>query len=298
MGRSGTPSRLDGGATATSRRPAVGQRNFWRDKSSGTASRETVPGTAKARDTESHSYDAIDQNQGRYRRASWAGCGLTATGEALRTHKSRSAAGDGRVGLYAGFCPRAPPGIPVGGHPSRPAVAGGLERSTRRLGRAALERLRRTASRTSGPPPLSTLLRVGFTEPHRSPGVRWSLTPPFHPYRPRCRSSTAGGLFSVALSRGSPRVAVSDHPALWSPDVPRRRGLPRRRDRPADSSVVLSSLGSPAHHFVALPRVRTQQVQPVEATDQPVQLPPAHLSTAGRSISSTGRGGRRAPTAR
>src|SRR3954454_9812159 len=35
----------------------------------------------------------------------------------------------------------------MGGHPSRPAVAGGLERSTRRLGRAALERLRRTAAR-------------------------------------------------------------------------------------------------------------------------------------------------------
>ncbi len=92
------------------------------------------------------------------------------------------------------------------------------------------------------PPSLSTLLRVGFTEPHRSPGVRWSLTPPFHPYRLCLRRGTAGGLFSVALSRGSPRVAVSDHPALWSPDVPRRRGLPRRRDRPADSSVVPVSL--------------------------------------------------------
>src|SRR6476659_7494426 len=32
----------------------------------------------------------------------------------------------------------------MGGHPSRPVVAGRLERSTRRLGRAALERLRRT----------------------------------------------------------------------------------------------------------------------------------------------------------
>src|SRR3954467_3116267 len=93
-----------------------------------------------------------------------------------------------------------------------------------------------------GPSSLLPLLRGGFTEPHRSPGVRWSLTPPFHPYRLRHRSGTAGGLFSVALSRGSPRVAVSDHPALWSPDVPRRRGLPRRRDRPADSSVVPSSL--------------------------------------------------------
>jgi hypothetical protein len=33
----------------------------------------------------------------------------------------------------------------------------------------------------------------------------------------------SGGLFSVALSRGSPRVAVNNHPALRSPDVPRRR---------------------------------------------------------------------------
>ena len=34
-----------------------------------------------------------------------------------------------------------------------------------------------------------------------------------------------GGLLSVALSRGSPRVAVSHHLALWSPDVPRRDTL-------------------------------------------------------------------------
>jgi len=31
-----------------------------------------------------------------------------------------------------------------------------------------------------------------------------------------------GGLLSVALSRGSPRVGVTDHPALWSPDLPHR----------------------------------------------------------------------------
>src|SRR3954468_19634031 len=128
----------------------------------------------------------------------------------------------------------------MGGHPSRPAVAGRLERSTRRH-RAGSPR---TPAQDDGEPPsLSTLLRVGFTVPHRSPGARWSLTPPFHPYQQRYRSSTAGGLFSVALSRGSPRVAVNDHPALWSPDVPRRRGLPHRRDRPADSSVVSLSVG-------------------------------------------------------
>src|SRR4051812_41152890 len=137
----------------------------------------------------------------------------------------------------------------MGGHPSRPAVAGRLERSTRRH-RAGSPR---TPAQDGGEPSsLLTLLRVGFTEPHRSPGVRWSLTPPFHPYRPRCRSSAAGGLFSVALSRGSPRVAVNDHPALWSPDVPRRRGLPRRRDRPADSSVVVISVGACGSHEAAL----------------------------------------------
>src|SRR5699024_9749236 len=31
-----------------------------------------------------------------------------------------------------------------------------------------------------------------------------------------------GGFLSVALSRGSPRVGVTHHPALWSPDFPRR----------------------------------------------------------------------------
>src|SRR5690606_16235333 len=44
------------------------------------------------------------------------------------------------------------------------------------------------------------------------------LTSPFHPYLPEGRR-----FFSVALSRGSPQVAVSHHPALRSPDVPRRR---------------------------------------------------------------------------
>lgn len=36
-------------------------------------------------------------------------------------------------------------------------------------------------------------------------------------------TANGGGLLSVALSRGSPRVGVTDHPALWSPDFPRTR---------------------------------------------------------------------------
>jgi len=53
---------------------------------------------------------------------------------------------------------------------------------------------------------------------------------------PRCIRRTGlhqGGLFSVALSRGSPRVAVNNHPALWSPDFPRQpiAGLTRSPGR-------------------------------------------------------------------
>ncbi len=41
-----------------------------------------------------------------------------------------------------------------------------------------------------------------------------------------------GGLLSVALSRGSPRVGVTHHLALWSPDFP-RPGHPAAAARPA-----------------------------------------------------------------
>ena len=43
-----------------------------------------------------------------------------------------------------------------------------------------------------------------------------------------------GGLFSVALSCRSPRLAVNQHPALWSPDLPRPvpAGGDPRRDGP------------------------------------------------------------------
>jgi hypothetical protein len=61
-----------------------------------------------------------------------------------------------------------PRGRPGDGHPSGTGVAAGLVRSTRGLGRAALARPRRAVSRR----PLLTLLRMGFTEPPRSP---WAL---------------------------------------------------------------------------------------------------------------------------
>ena len=81
-------------------------------------------------------------------------------------------------------------------------------------------------SARSGQPPAPSRPCSGWGLPsrprHRG---RWcALTAPFHPYRPG--RGPGGGLFSVALSRGSPRVGVTNHPALWSPDFPRTRRSP------------------------------------------------------------------------
>ncbi len=96
------------------------------------------------------------------------------------------------------------------------------------IGRATLERSRSRRSRNHGS--LLTLLRVGFTEPPgslRALVVSYTTVSPL----PRGRCDRArGGLFSVALSRGSPRVGVTDHPALRSPDLPRR--APQAAPRP------------------------------------------------------------------
>jgi len=54
-----------------------------------------------------------------------------------------------------------------------------------------------------------------------SPCCRWALTPPFHPYR-----KISGGIFSVALALGQAftliPLGVTHHPALRSPDFPRK----------------------------------------------------------------------------
>ena len=88
-----------------------------------------------------------------------------------------------------------------GDHSSSPAVARGVQRPTRGL--------RPGQPRT---PPYLVLLRVGFSLPALSPGRRCALTAPFHPCRPGFPG--LGGVFSVALSLGSPPLAVSQHTAL------------------------------------------------------------------------------------
>ena len=118
---------------------------------------------------------------------------------------------------------------PVGGILSS-AVAGawvaihlsGLPGDHPRCGRAA----RPTAWPCSG---------WGLPSRPSHPGRWCALTAPFHPYLCRPVARTAiGGLFSVALSCGSPRLAVSQHPALRSPDLP-RPGPCSCRGHPADS---------------------------------------------------------------
>jgi len=62
--------------------------------------------------------------------------------------------------------------------------------------------------------PYMVLLRMGFTLPGLSPAPRCALTAPFHPYQTK-----SGGLFSVALSLGSPPLDVIQHPDPVKPGL-------------------------------------------------------------------------------
>ena len=77
---------------------------------------------------------------------------------------------------------------------------------------------------------------------------RWSLTPPFHPYR-RLQSSDCdriGGLFLWPYPAGFPAPGVTRHHVLWSADFPRRyvgfHMTPRSPSRPgyADNTIDIT----------------------------------------------------------
>jgi len=111
------------------------------------------------------------------------------------------------------------------GHPSRAAVAGSLVRSTREHRAGSPQTL--AQARAADP------LDLAPGGVYRAAAVtcgaggllhhRFTLTP---------RPWPGGGLLSVALSRGSPRVGVTDHPAVWSPDLPHRAARPGATVRP------------------------------------------------------------------
>ena len=69
--------------------------------------------------------------------------------------------------------------------------------------------------------PYSSLLREGLATPPVTRLSRVGSYPTISPLPvPAPEGSAIGGVFSVALSLGSPRVAVGDLPVLWSPDFP------------------------------------------------------------------------------
>jgi hypothetical protein len=139
-----------------------------------------------------------------------------------------------------------PRGPVLSGHPSRRLVAEPLVRPTRRLGRAALPgplpvpASARTACR--GRRSFLVLLQAGFTQPPRSPGalvVSYTTVSPL-PAPRRVRRGRWRSV-SVALSRELPRVGVTHHLALRSPDLPRLTGRhtnPFRRGRPVGSPAA------------------------------------------------------------
>src|SRR5687767_1680609 len=85
------------------------------------------------------------------------------------------------------------------------------------------------AARATPMRPYLVLLRVGFAVP---PSVATGAVRSYRTISPLPSGSLPlGGLFSVALSVGSRRPGVTWHPALWSPDFPRRLAATRLSGR-------------------------------------------------------------------
>jgi len=99
-------------------------------------------------------------------------------------------------------------------HSSGTSIARHLKRPTRELQAGCSQAL-----------PYLVLLRMGFTKPATSPP---QLVSSYLTFSPLPGSKRPGGIFSVALSLGSPPVRVTDHPALWSPDFPPDKNIARR----------------------------------------------------------------------
>src|SRR3954466_13511334 len=103
---------------------------------------------------------------------------------------------------------------------------------------AAYPGTRASSPRTS-PQTLARPLGLAPGGVYRATPVTWGAGGLLH-HRFTLTTVSGGGLLSVALSRGSPRVGVTHHRCVWSPDFPQRGWLPRR-DRLADSSAPMVS---------------------------------------------------------
>ncbi len=120
--------------------------------------------------------------------------------------------------------------------------------------------------------PYSVLLQAGLAMPSRSPGPRWALTPPFHPYP---RNKFGGGLLSVALSLGSPpavitRRLVAVEPGLSSPVLKRARS-PGRLARPQGGGSSGKGQGRAGGYACAAARSTAISVARVSPSATPSQ---------------------------
>jgi hypothetical protein len=130
----------------------------------------------------------------------------------------------------------------------------------------------------------------GVCQAGRSPGRWCALTAPFHP----CHAPVAGpfgGLLSVALSCGSPRLAVGQHPALRRPDFPRPRVAPRPRPpsrlplaRILSSRVASAGIGPAWPHVALVPSRGIEPRQPVAAVLRTAVRPSALGMGGPRSV--------------
>ena len=108
--------------------------------------------------------------------------------------------------------------------------------------------------------PYSVLLPVGFALPPLLPGARCALTAPFHPYPRAGRGRREGGLFSVALSLGSPPPAVSRHRISVEPGLS-STGVAPGSGRPAvwrgGRCAAYRAMSTPSPRSAASPPIRS-----------------------------------------
>ena len=158
-----------------------------------------------------------------------------------------------RVDLYAGFCDDAGAST-VAIHLGRrlPDGSCGLP-GDQRAGR---------------PSPVRPCSRWGLPSRPGRPGRWCALTAPFHPCLCAGPKPVAiGGLLSVALSCGSPRLGVTQHRALRSPDVPRSRS---RLATARSAATRPTRCRRPAYD--ASPRVRAAARAPMNPPSIPSAL--------------------------
>ena len=154
----------------------------------------------------------------------------------------------------------------VGDHPSGTSVTERLVRpKPGSLGRATLKRSPIWSCTRRGLPSRPVTRTAGELLPHRFTLTRTSV-------------EAAGGLLSVALSLGFPRLDVIQRPALWCPDFPRwgashapkRRATRPRRGHLACPCSVPSA--ARARSLQALPRERcTSRERPLVDDRRPMK---------------------------